>query len=307
MTHTRPNHLDTNYKAESIASALVALGLEPNKVMIFRHKGDKRLIYKDIDKLQHLSDDTDRLDSLYIYTNRESIYDTLPEGLFHRISFNRKQTTKDTILQDIKEQREKEKQIRRFFQPFEMVLDSMLIETQSQERKFDKIHLYDNLSQVIREHWNIFQFLSTRQSLLFLKLIPILPESSTNFQLMANIMSVMLDSPVKVQEYHKTQLTIKDTKEVQLKQWKLGVNSVLGTLLQSGTRDLLITIGTITLEQMRLFEYGETNYRILEELIQMIVPFDRNTQVKYLIIQEETSFHLSDKNHTAYLGINTCL
>lgn len=301
------NHLDTNYKAEVIASVLIESGLEPDKVILYRNRGDKRLIYKDIDKIQYISSDSDRLDSLYIYTNRESIYDTLPEGLFHRVSFNRKQTTKDTILQDIKEQREKEKHLRRFFQPFEMVLDSMLVETQLQEQKFDKIHLHENLSRVIREHWDIFQYLSTRQSLLFLKLIPILPESSANLQLMANVISVMLDCPVQIEEYRKSQLTVEDSEELQLRHWKLGVNSVLGTQLQSGNRDLLITIGPIRLEQMRLFEFGKTNHQILQELIRMIIPFDRNTQIKYITIQEETAFHLSDDNHTAYLGINTCL
>jgi predicted component of type VI protein secretion system len=94
---------------------------------------------------------------------------------------------------------------------------------------------------------------------------------------------------------------------VKLGQWKLGVNSILGNSAESDNPDLIITVGPITPQEMKLFEPGKTNESVLKGLIDIILPFDRNKQIKYCISGQDTKFRLSGKTHKAYLGINTTL
>lgn len=301
------NTLGTNFKAEVIASSLIENGLEAEKIIISRHKGNRKDVSKDIDKLKYQHSGFDMMEYLYIYTNRHSIYDSLPEGLFHQPSGSTKSRTTEDIIHEIKEQRGKENIIRKYFQPFEMVLDGILVEAQTYELKYDKAFFYDNLTRVIKEHWCILQYLSTGQALLFIKIIPVIAEASHDLVLTANIISVILDCQVTIYESEKSKEILNTSDYIKLGEWKLGINSVLGNTTEYAGPDLIINIGPVNLEQMRLFEYGRNNDLILKELINMLIPFNRNTSIRYQAIESETKFRLSGEGHTAYLGINTTL
>jgi hypothetical protein len=231
----------------------------------------------------------------------------LPEGLFHHTSVSAGARTTEDIIREIKEQRGKENTIRKYFQPFEMVLDSILVEAQACEQKYDKVFHYDNLTNVIKEHWNILKYLSTGQALLFIKAIPIIAEASGNWDLTASIMAVILGCPVTIREGGKSSLKMGTEDCIKLGNWKLGINSVLGDTVEYAGPDLIINIGPVNLEQIRLFESGRNNDLILNELIDMLIPFNRNTAINYQTIASETKFRLSGEGHTAYLGINTTL
>lgn len=301
------NTIETNFRAEVVASALIEEGQEPEKILIYRHKGDKKDVSKDIDKLAFCHSGFDMMEYLHIHVNRNGIYESLPEGLFHETSGYGKANTKEDIIRDIKEQREKESLIRRFFQPFEMILDNVLIEAQAYEQKYDKIHFYDNLAGVIKEYWDILRYLSTGQALLFIKAVPVIAEASRDLSLTANIISMILDCSVSVREDRKSDVELEPGDCIKLREWKLGINSVLDKGTRNAAPDITVSIGPVDLGQMRLFESNRNNDLILKELLNLTVPFNRNISINYRTIQSETKFRLSGEGHTAYLGVNTTL
>lgn len=301
------NNIETNFKSEVIAAALTENGLDREKMVLIRQQGNKKGVSKDIDRLRYQAPDHDIMERLYIYTNRESIYDSLPEGIFHQISTTRYANSKEEIIREIREQRNKKDTIQKFFQPFEMILDDLLIDVQSYEQKYNKIHFYKNLTRVIDEHWDILQHLSTGQALQFIKAIPILPEASRNMELTADIISMILDSPVNIKENTISDLKLEFGKCEKLSNWQLGINSVLGNTVQYHTPSLLILIGPVSLERMKLFESNQKNDLILKELINLLIPFNRNVISKVQITKSESKFRLSGGGHTTYLGINTTL
>ncbi len=73
------NRLETDFRAETVAAGLAEAGLAADKVLIVREKGDKRYVSKDISKIEKGFSTEDLMEYLYIYTNRESIYDAIPE------------------------------------------------------------------------------------------------------------------------------------------------------------------------------------------------------------------------------------
>jgi predicted component of type VI protein secretion system len=137
--------------------------------------------------------------------------------------------------------------------------------------------------------------------------LPVIEEVSGSFELTAKVMGILLDCQVSVREGKKSKHPLDRKDSVTLGNWRLGINSVPGKTIENDNVDLEITIGPISPEQMRLFESNATNDRILKSLIDLTIPFDRSTRVKYRIREAEKKFHLSDKTHKAYLGINTTL
>ncbi|WP_165024378.1 type VI secretion system baseplate subunit TssG [Dysgonomonas sp. ZJ279] len=301
------NSIESDFRAEAIASGLISNTMDADKVLIIRHKGDKRGVSKDIEKIGNYYSSFDMMEYLSIYTNRESIYDSLPEGLFHQPSNSKSQKTKDDIIHEIRSHRNEELISRKFFQPFEMAIDKILVDAQAYEQKFDKAYLYSNLTDILKQQWTIVKHLSTRQALLFIKIIPILSEVSRDLDLIARVMGLILDCPVSICEGRKSKLELTPERKVKLKEWSLGINSVLGDSVEYENPDLVITVGPINLDKMKLFESKKKNDLILEELINLTIPFDRNVIIKYKLHESETKFRLSGKDHTAYLGINTTL
>jgi hypothetical protein len=301
------NTIGTDFKAEVVASGLISAGMDAGKLLIVRHRGDKKDVSKDIDKLEYWYPGFDMMEYLYIYTSRHSIYDSLPEGLFHQTSGYGKAKSKEDIIHEIREQRGKEQAVRNFFRPFEMAADKILIDAQAYEQKYDKAHFHRNLTNILNEYWGILQYLTTGQALLFIRIIPFVEGTSGDMDLTATIMSVILDCPVSICRGEKSKVNLEAPDCVKLGEWKLGINSVLGDTTEYASPDLVIHIGPVNLEQMRLFESGRNNDLILKELVDLMIPFDRNTVVRYRVNKSEAKFRLSGQGHTAYLGINTTL
>jgi hypothetical protein len=302
------NTIETNYQSEVAAACLIESGQDADRVLIIRGKGDRKEISKDIDsiKLMSVDDDSDDLMN-YIHANRESIYDSLPEGVFHQSSEHLKLRSKQDIINDILTHRNIESDIRRFFQPFEILLDKIGIEAQVYEQKYHKIHLYDNLPDVLKDRWRILQYLSARQSLLFIKLIPVISEISRSLSQVSQLISIILNCSVSIREGKKTVSSLDTEDRMPLGKWKLGISSVLGKTVENDSVNIEITVEPVSPAQMRTFEHNAVNDRILKELIDMTIPFERHVSIKYKISKAESGFRLSGKSHKAWLGINTTL
>ena len=120
-------------------------------------------------------------------------------------------------------------------------------------------------------------------------------------------MGIILECPVTVSEGRKSIHELEKADQVPLGKWRLGIHSVLGTKAESDDLDLDITIGPIRYEKMRQFKTDQATNKVLTKLADMLLPFDRYFNINYQVIKSDTAFRLSDKTHTAYLGINTTL
>lgn len=299
------NTLSTDFRAEVIVSGLVNAGKDIERTLIIRQRGNIRDVSKDINKIEYQYSNHDLMEYLYIYTNRYSIYDSLPEGIFHQPQQSKRVKTHEDVIQEIRKHRNEEYFARKYFQPFEIVIDQLLVDAQAYEQQFDKAHFYNNLKEIFKDQWSILKHLSLNQALLFIKIIPVIAEISQSLELIAQVMSIILDCPIEVKEGKKSQQCLAKDKMIILGKWRLGINSILGNRVDSENPDLEIIIGPMGTEKMKLFETGATNYLILNELVDLMMPFDRNINIKYRISRTDTKFRLSSPGHRAYLGINT--
>lgn len=300
------NKLDTDFRAEVVAAGLIESGLQNDRILIIRQKGDKRHISKDISKVETGFSQQDLMEYLYIYTNRNSIYDAIPENIFHQPFVTAKKKSKEDVINEIRRHREEEFYARRYFQPLEMAVDKLLVDAQLYERKFDKKNFHNNLKDILSGYWSILKLLTLKQAVFFIRIIPVIHKVVTDLELTEQLMSVILDIPVKIEQkdlsYIQTDISRKLTKG-----WRLGVNTVLGNSFKDGYKDIDITIGPAHPERIREFSGGRKDELILQELVAMMLPINTKKNIKYTVLNEFAKFRLSDATHKAYLGINTKL
>lgn len=106
-------------RAEVVAAELIEHGINQEDIT-FNFKGIKRRAYsRDIANIKLPTDDDENYKFII---NRESIYDSLPEAIFHQPLNSKPFKSKAEILDEIKIQREEEIEARKFFNPIENVL-----------------------------------------------------------------------------------------------------------------------------------------------------------------------------------------
>lgn len=294
------NHIETDFKAEVVASQLIKNGQEEDKVLILRRKGDKRVVAKDIDKVELQISPFDMQEYLHIYTLRKSIYDSLPESLFHSVS-NTQNKSKDDIINEIKKHREEEIQARKYFQPFEMLIDKMLVEAQMEEEKFYEMDNQSHIADVLKNYWSILNFLSPQQTLIFIKIIPMLTEISQSKQLIAETISVLIDCQVSISIGEKQKVKLAIDERIRLGKGRLGVNFIIGNTIEINRETWIINVEIDSDENIKHFKSNKTKDFLLKELMSLIIPLDVYSVVKYKSkkpnLQRSQIYHLGINTH----------
>lgn len=301
------NRLDTDFRAEAVAAGLIESGNEADKVLIVRDKGDKRHVSKDIVKIKNVFSPEDLMEYLYIHTNRSGIYENIPENIFHQPFNTAQKKSKEAVIEEMSRHREEEFYARRYFRPFEMVIDQLLIDAQLYERQFDKKNFHGNLKDILFGFWEILRLMTLKQAVFFIKTVPVLNHITADFDTAGKLMSVILDSPVKIELGDVSEIKTNLTAKIGKEDWRLGINAALGNSFKDSAEDLIITIGPACPKTLKSFINGSNNQLIMEQLLAMMLPANRKKRVKYRVKDELAKFRLSDDTHTAYLGINTRL
>lgn len=299
------NITDSDYKAEVVAAEIIEKGYNPDQILIIRDSAARRGYAKDIEDISLQFSQHDLLDYLYIHTNKESIYDILPEGLFHQPVKRKLEKDKEEILDEIKIHRNEEFFARKFFRLFEMEVDRCLVDAYLYEAKFEKKISNPHLVSIFNPYWPILKLLNKEQAIRFLHIIPILHLIRNECKEVAEAIAMVLDVPIKIVPI---KLPAKDASsffESIIGENYLGVDWVLGKSFDDGVYDLKMTIGPISSKKMEFFLETNVGYTILDILCQLFFRGDIYIIKDFKISSEDAAFILSGEDQVSYLGINT--
>lgn len=309
--HTRPDTLllsmlsDSDFNAEVVVSSLIEQGHAPSRIRIIRDGMARRAVSKDVEQVYQQYHTDQLADYLHVHVNRESLYDMLPEGLFHQPLRRRMNPDKEDVIEEIKVHRQEEFFTRRFFHLYEHTIDQTLVDIQRSENCFDDKLTSNVFYQLFIPYWSVLKLLEHRQAVVFMYLIPLLNEIRINLSEIEESLSLILDVPVRIQKEKMPAKEADNCFESVLGEFRLGVDMVLGHTFDDGLYDLKITLGSISAHRMRGFLKTAHEYQILEMLCDIFLPDDRFSEVDFEIDPEDSAFILSDENHDSYLGINT--
>jgi hypothetical protein len=299
------NSLETDFRAEVLAAGFMEEGYDPDRIRIVRQGGAKRGFSKDIEDVEAHFSEYDLKDYLHIQTNRDSIYDSLPEGIFHQSARKKLNRDKEEILEEIKRHRMEEIYARKFFHVFEMESDHTLVMAYLYEKQYDKKISNSNYTDVFILYWPILKILKPEQRVLFMHIIPYLHRIRNSNDEIEKSMSALLEVPVRIEPVKLPAKNADSFFESKLGESRLGVDLVLGNTFDDGQHDIKVTVGPLSAKKMEYFLEPSVGNTILDFLCKLFLPGDAFVVKDFEVFPEDAAFILSDDNVNTYLGINT--
>ncbi len=299
------NSLDTDYKAEVVAASLIEQGADPDSITIIRKGIARRGISTDVEKVYQQFSEYDLLEYLCIDTNKEGMYDMLPQGVFHQPEKKNREKDKEDIMEEIRLHRSKEFFVRRFFHLFELIADRTLTNAYLFEAKYDRKISHKEFSDIFTQYWPILQEFTLRQSVFFMHTIPLLHRIRSHYRNMEQAFSQILEIPVKISTIKLPAKKSDRFFESEMGKSQLGVDFVLGKQFDDAIYDLKLTIGPISAETMKNYLETAKGYKILEKLCEIFLPAHAFVVKDFIIDPKDSEFILSDDTHATYLGINS--
>jgi type VI secretion system protein ImpH len=266
---------------------------------------------------------------LQLKINRESLYDSLPEGLFHQpIRHKKGEKTKEEILQEIREQKDREKATRKFFLPIEQELYRSRIAIELEEKKYFINPRNIKEHRVFQDFWDIPDFLDYRQICNMVYLLPIAHQIVGNFALTELCFESILQDPIAIKNSYPLSYEIptplneesgqEEEMGIALGDVSLGEDFVLNAHFYKETiPSILINIGPIEANEVKLYAKstvknapnGEKR-EVLEYLINNFFPYDADANINIIINEPEGYFcRMSDDTEASdvVLGMNSRL
>jgi type VI secretion system protein ImpH len=302
--------LDNDFRAEVIAAEMVEAGLDAERILILMLGPLKRPFSKDVQSVSEELSEYDHKEYSLVKTPKEGIYDMLPEGLFHHPAMHNSGKTEKEIIKMMKQRTVEEQQARKFFLPFEATINFLRMQMALYENRLDKRSTYDELVKVFAGQWDIFQLLDTRQSNIFLHLIPILHDIRDDHPAIETVMEMLLDTPVRLELQEQPLVHPAAPVMSRLGEDLLGVNFTTGNAVYyEGVDEIILRIGPLNNEMHHAFMPGGVKEKVLALLIDYLLPVHLDIKVQFELSAEEKRMQLDDDSnpYNITLGADTYL
>ena len=140
------------FKAEAVCASLVESGFDYNDIITNYLGTFKRIFSTDIAYFE-VEEEVEKKVKLFI--NRDSIYDVLPEGLFHQSRGINAVNSVSEAVAEHKRYKEEERETRKFFAPIEQVIFQFSLFAELEECNIRSTIYQGQFSHAFCEFWNI--------------------------------------------------------------------------------------------------------------------------------------------------------
>ncbi|MGK6340987.1 type VI secretion system baseplate subunit TssG [Chryseobacterium sp. DT-3] len=302
------NKLQTDFKAEAVAVNLLKYQRAVSNIFIERIGINDRAYLKDIKSISssYLGFDEE---VFTIETYRESIYDYLPEGLFHPPSLGASRKNVDTVVREIRKQKKVEEDARKFFRPFELEVFFTEISSLLKESEFDISSDTDSLLDTVSELWPLIKMLDKQNAYIFIYILPFFHQIRGDKRWFERCMTAFLKVPVEVTFAPNIIDRIeRNDDSMLLGNSKLGVTYIPSGKHMDGQRNWVVNIGPIPYTEMKKYISGSPFRNILQALYDYFLPVTVDVEENFITEKEEYSFSLEDDERNASrLGYSTFL
>jgi len=297
------DRFDTDFQAEAMVARLIEAGYDGEKIHILRQGHSRRAFAKDIADVKLHFSEHDISDHLHVKTNREGIYDMLPEGIFHESVHKKHNSDPEDVVKEVRQHRMEEFHARNFFQVFEMETDYALVLAYLRENEYDNKAGKSHYTDIFLPYWPVLKLLPLKQRALFMDAIPQLHRIRGNYDEIAKTMSMLLEVPLKIKEIKLPAKKADHIFESRLGECRLDVDFVLGNTFDDGQYDIQINIGPIPAKKMVDFLETSTGTIILDFLCMLLFSAQTFVVKEFKIYPEDSAFILDHED--TLLGITT--
>ncbi len=283
------NHQYYLLKAEALCAELMANGVSFDDLIV-RFQGAFRKSYRN--DIEELSAAKDGSGQIIIKINRDSLYDKLPEGLFHQTRGGARTGGLSGMVGEYRRFRDEEKQARKFFQPVEQELFRYRVITEQEERKLQFGILNGNLEAEFYRFWNIESSLPAQPASVLVLIMPWIAQIKGNRQLTGKALSMMLGKPVN------TELVIAQEQYDSKAGFLLGegallsMDTVCGDHFAEPYEQWIFTIEGLDHDEMEVYTEYMAYGRFLKRFEELFIPLEVEMKFEYHcqeVPEEETA------------------
>ncbi|WP_346854006.1 hypothetical protein [uncultured Draconibacterium sp.] len=297
-------------RAEAVLAELIENGMNQDDYVAVSKGIFKRRYARDIDAVEELKlENSQQL--LAFQINRDGIYDSLPEGLFHRKSGNENSSNRK-FSEDSVELKREEKEARTFFLPFENELFRHKVNLELEERKILSRFSEKIFNDIYPEFWSLHRTINRDYVYRMVLLLHFVHKITGNIALTARCLESIIEEKVEARLSRiRISHTDKDQKEtngkVVLGSAALGVDFICGDAIENDVVNLEFSIGPLqNTEAVDYLKMGSVQ-RFLDCFYSYFVPVEYEVKTKVVVSETKQNFLLESQLEGPVLGYETCL
>ena len=296
-----PFHFDI--KVEALLSALLAEHSQFTNRLLISNKGQFARTYRrEILDYKVVDFKSDNLPYLLLNVAKDSIYDALPEGVFHYPKSDKIGKEVMEMTKNYRKQKREELSARKFFMPFENefwisainrdVVENELLHALNRVEPFDFFY----------EFWKLDKNIPTIFVAKLIKLLPYVYQIVGNLELTAQCLSYILEEGVEYKEVGYKELSESEQNSL-LGETNLGLDMILGSSYMDYSLYIEFKIGAIKNGNSRAYFYNGQIKKFIDLFYEYFLPLEVEAKTTIILLEEEEGFFISHPN--MMLGITT--
>ncbi|CAG5074245.1 hypothetical protein DYBT9623_05003 [Dyadobacter sp. CECT 9623] len=291
----------SDLSAEFIAGSWLEEGIAEDKILFKPLGSFKRRSHADVEFVGEA--ELGNFEGKIIASNRNGIYDHLPEQLFHLPSAGSINTLKKKV-DEIRLQREKEQKSRLFFLPLE---HEFFLNRLKLARLEQLAHDLDPDSLLLDELRNFWQVPPKISKVMLVRLVPVMPLISENrgdLKVAGEILSAVLQYQVTFQTQPAGSVTV--TAETRLNDVSLGLDLTLGGEIDIYSPKIVAEVHLPDLEALEKCLHDDDFNMLITWLAGWFVPVECDLEVAFCLSPGASPlfFHENETQHSR-LGYST--
>lgn len=292
-------------RTEVIASELLLEGVVPEEIISVHNGQHKRTFRNDLDEVA-LEIPRPNQKQIVFKLNRDSIYDSLPESLFHFRAAGKQKGTVKGMIDDYKKRKAEEKEARSFFTPFEseFFLQKAFIEQKEKEMivNASKNLLDDSFLSFLNIDYSLPSLLVAK----FTSLLPYLDKIAGNLPITFKSLELILEEKVnyitKFAEKQKSESCFS-----KLGQAKIGIDFVVGDSYDDTLPFIECNIGPLKKKDLLKYMEGGDYSKFIEMFFNFFIPVSYEVKTIVTIESQEQQFALLENYESSRLGFTTTI
>ena len=299
-------------KAEVLVADLIENGLKSEDFIATSQGTFKRRYARDIDFTNEIKFENGQK-AVRFYLNRDGLYDSLPEGLFHEKNVKSGKES-DKISKESKKLKAEEKAVREFFLPFENEMFYQRVQLELEERNILSRFSENLFDDIYPEFWNIDVTLDKKYVARMILLLHFSHRIAGNWQLTAECLETILEEKVSVQIVRNSNLnngTIGNNKNEEPKcllgLGGLGVDFVSGDQFDDLGKTIDFKIGP--LKNSSAVDYLENGSvaRFLKCFYSYFIPAELDVKSNIIVDELVRNFVLNEMGEGPVLGFESAI
>lgn len=300
------NAQPADIRGEVMLARLLEDGIDATSTLIRQQGQSMRPVRPDVDAAR-LEQTAAGARLMTWLLNRDGIYDTLPEGVFHPSTGTHKKLSPQEMTAVYRQHRKEEQEARLFFAPLEQefFLQKAFSEKQLQKELAHVQHAM--LDEELLLRLGIDPALPFLFRTALVRLLCYAPVIAGNIPLMEKVFSLLLEQPVSIQQLLRRH-TLQHQQHGPLNGMTLGHNFILGRQSGEWHYRYRLTVGPVGREKLLYFLANNPGRKCIDALVNFFVPVTWQTEVKVTAAAAGEGFLLdTDRNGAGRLGYNIIL